>query len=998
MEIDKKYTIDFNQLSAYQLEYQEELKDTKSLGFVFRHKKSGARVCVISNDDNNKVFSIAFRTPPKDSTGVAHIIEHTVLCGSKNFPAKDPFIELAKGSLNTFLNAMTYSDKTMYPIASCNDKDFQNLMHVYMDAVFYPNIYNKREIFEQEGWHYELESRDDELTYNGIVYSEMKGAFSSPEQQLYREIQSSLYPDTAYGVESGGDPDYIPDLTYEDYLDFHRKYYHPSNSYIYLYGDVDVVEKLTWLDEAYLREYDTLQVDSKIQTQEAFGCKEIESFYSLSDSDKEENNTYLSFNAVIGTSLEVEQCIAFQVIESAILSSPGAPLKQALIEAGIGSDILSSFDNEILQPNFSIIAKGANKDQKNDFINIIQETLQKIVKEGINENSLRAAINVLEFRYREADFGQFPKGLLLGIQIMGSWLYDDSKAFAYMHGNEIFKQLKAKIGTGYYEELIDRYLLHSNHVTHFTLSPKNGLNREKEEALAKKLAAYKESLSEDEIDALITSTKHLQEYQETPSTKEELLKIPMLKREDISKEAPALYNEEKEIAGVPVLHHEVFTNGIAYIKCLFDISDIDEELLPYMNLLAAVLGYIDTKNYSFLELSNEINMHTGDMRTDFTVFNKKNDPEYYRPVFYFSTKLLYDEMAKAFELMREIIFESKLTDSKRLLEILKEIKSRLQMKMNSSGHNVAVDRALSYISQSGYYSDLTKGVRFYRFVTDLVDNFDEKKEQFSQNLSKLTKMIFNEMKLVVSITAEANGYETLKQVLPNFVNALNDGNDSLNPVMNGTKRTVNDVLKPAKYNFPVEKLNEGFTYSGQVQYVATCGNYIKAGFKSSGALKVLKTILGYDYLWNKVRVKGGAYGCMCSFSGIDGTSYIVSYRDPNLKETVEVYKNTKNYIENFEVDDRDMTKYIIGTMSSVDTPLTPMMKGSRSLNAYLCGVSHADIQKDRDDILSTTKEDIRNTAVIIDSVISENNLCVIGNEKKVANHKEMFYNVKPLLN
>lgn len=996
MGIDKKNKIDFEQLSAYHLEYQEDIKDTNSLGLVFRHKKSGARVCVISNDDDNKVFSIAFRTPPKDSTGVAHIIEHTVLCGSKNFPAKDPFIELAKGSLNTFLNAMTYSDKTMYPIASCNDKDFQNLMHVYMDAVFYPNIYNRKEIFEQEGWHYELDSKDDELTYNGIVYSEMKGAFSSPEQQLYREIQSSLYPDTAYGVESGGDPDFIPDLSYEEYLDFHRRYYHPSNSYIYLYGNLDVAEKLTWLDQAYLCEYDILKVDSMLKKQEPIGCKEVERFYSLSDSDKEENNTYLSFNAVIGSSLEVEQCMAFQVIESAILSSPGAPLKQALIEAGIGSDILSSFDNEILQPNFSIIAKNANKSQKDEFIRIINETLQKIVKEGINENSLKAAINVLEFRYREADFGQFPKGLLLGIQIMGSWLYDDSKAFAYMHGNEVFEQLKNKIGTGYYEELIERFLIHSNHVTHFTLSPKKGLTREKEDALAKKLASYKESLSEEEIDALVASTKHLQEYQETPSTKEELLKIPMLKREDIAKEAPELYNEEKEIDGIPVLHHEVFTNGIAYIKCLFDISDIPEELLPNLNLLSAVLGYIDTKNYSFLELSNEINMHTGDMRTDFSAFNKKNNPGYYRPVFYFSTKLLYDEMPKAFELMQEIIFESKLSDTKRLLEILKEIKSRLQMKMNSSGHNVAVDRALSYISQSGYYSDLTKGVRFYHFVADLVENFDNKKEQFVANLSKLSKLIFNETKLVVSITADQKGYEVLKNSLPNFVTALKDGNHT-QQVVDAKKRTINDVLKPASYNFPVEKLNEGFTYSGQVQYVATCGNYIKAGHQSSGSLKVLKTILGYDYLWNKVRVKGGAYGCMCSFSGLDGSSYIVSYRDPNLKETVDVYKNTKNYVESFEVDERDMTKYIIGTMSSVDTPLTPMMKGSRSLNSYMCGVSHSDIQKDRDEILNTTKEDIRKTAVIIDSVISENNLCVIGNEKKVANHKEMFYNVKPLL-
>lgn len=995
MKIDKKNISCLKELPAYLLEYEEDLKDCNSLGFVFRHKKSGARICVVSGEDNNKVFSIGFRTPPKDSTGVAHIIEHTVLCGSKNFPAKDPFIELAKGSLNTFLNAMTYSDKTMYPVASCNDKDFQNLMHVYMDAVFYPNIYYKKEIFEQEGWHYELNDKEDELTINGIVYSEMKGAFSSPEQQLYRGIQNSLFPDTAYGVESGGDPDYIPDLSYEEYLDFHRKYYHPSNSYIYLYGDMDVVEKLNWLDETYLSKFDTLKVDSEIKKQASFGTKDIESFYSLSENEKEENNTYLSYNAVIADTLDVVTATAFQIIESALLSSPGAPLKQALIEAGIGSDILSSYDNGILQPLFSIIAKNANKSQKDEFMKIIKETLEQIVRDGINENSLRAAINVLEFRYRESDFGQFPKGLLFGIQIMTSWLYDDNKAFVYMHGNEIFDQLKKKIGTGYYEELVKKYLLNSEHSTCFTLSPKKGLILEKEAELKEKLENYKKSLSENEIDELVASTKHLKEYQETPSTKEELLAIPMLSREDIEKKAPGLYNTEKNAEGIPVLHHEVFTNGIAYLRILFDMSHLEEEQLPYLNFLATVLGYIDTEDHSFLELSNEMNMHTGDMRSDITAFNVKNDPDQYRTAFYFTTKLLYHEMPKTLELIQEIILKSKLTDTKRLLEIIREIKSRLQMKMNSNGHTVAVDRALSYISESGYYNDLTKGIRYLRFIEDMEQNFDQKKEELVKQLLSLTKSIFNVNRMVISITAEEKGYQELCKNLGSFVNALsilNNGKEAKDE-----KRKVMDVLKPANYSFHVEKFNEGFSYSGQVQYVAACGNYIKSGFKSRGVLRVLKTILGYDYLWNNVRVKGGAYGCMCNLSGIDGSAYFVSYRDPNLKETVDIYKNIANYIENFEVDERDMTKYIIGTMSMVDTPLTPMMKGSRSLNAYLTGVKEEDIQKDRDEILRTSKEDIRSTAALVSAVIGEDNLCVIGNEKKIMENKELFYEIKPLL-
>lgn len=1002
MEDNKKLTKDVKSLNEYQLEYQEELKDINSLGYVLRHKKSGARICVLSNDDNNKVFSVGFRTPPKDSTGVAHIIEHTVLCGSKNFPAKDPFIELAKGSLNTFLNAMTYSDKTIYPVASCNDKDFQNLMHVYMDAVFYPNIYHKKEIFEQEGWHFELNSKEDELTYNGIVYSEMKGAFSSPEQQLYREIQASLYPDNAYGVESGGNPDFIPDLTYEDYLDFHRKYYHPSNSYIYLYGDMDIVSKLEWLDKEYLSEFEAIHVDSALSEQPELGIRDVENYYSLSDNEEVEENTYLSFNAMVGTFAEVEQCVAFQVIEYALLSSTGAPLKQALLEAGIGKDILSSFDSEILQPNFSIIAKNANIEQKDDFKKVILDNLNKIVKEGVNENSIRAAINVLEFRYREADYGQFPKGLLYGIHVMGSWLYDDSKAFSYMHGNQIFEDLKNKIGTGYYEKLIETYLIHSNHATYFTLAPKKGLNKEKEEELEKKLSDYKNSLSEEEIEKIIADTKHLKEYQEIPSTKEELERIPMLAREDIGKKSFPLYNKEKEVDGIPVLHHEVFTNGIAYVKCLFDVSQVEEELLPYLNLLASVLGSVDTKNYSFLELSNEVNINTGEMKSDLTIFNKKNDAEYYRTVFYFNSKLLYSKMPKAFELLKEMILYSNFSDTKRLLEIIKEIKSRLQMRMNSSGHNVSVDRALSYLSESGYYVDVTKGIRYYQFIADLEAHFEEKKDTLVANLTKLSKEIFHPALMGISITAEDEGFTLLSKELKNFTDAIlvNGTEDAGVTALNKgqlSKRSFNDTFKQASYPFPVEKLNEGFKYSGQVQYVATCGNYLKAGYEPTGYLKVLKTILGYDYLWNNVRVKGGAYGCMCNFSGIDGTSYFVSYRDPNLKETVQVYKGITDYVKNFTVDDRDMTKYIIGTMSSVDTPLTPMMKGSRSLNAYLCGVTEADIQKEREEILSTSQEDIRKTAGIIAAVLAEDAICAIGNEKKIEDNKDLFKELKPLM-
>ncbi|MDE5866332.1 MAG: insulinase family protein, partial [Lachnospiraceae bacterium] len=460
------------QLQAYTILEKKEIKEQNSLAYLMKHNKTGARIVLLSNDDNNKVFYIGFRTPPKDSTGVAHIIEHSVLCGSDKFPVKDPFIELAKGSLNTFLNAMTYPDKTVYPVASCNDKDFHNLMDVYLDAVFHPNIYHEEKIFKQEGWHYEMESIDDDLTINGVVYNEMKGAYSSPDEVLAREIMNSLYPNTSYAVESGGDPDVIPELTYEDFLAFHKKYYHPSNSYIYLYGDMDMAEKLTFLDEAYLSKYDALEVDSKLASEPAFE-KPVSVYkeYPIMESESEKDNTYLSYNISFGNNLDKEQYIAFQVLDYALCSAPGAPLKQALIDKGIGKDIESTYENGIKQPYFSIVAKNANKEQLSQFTDTIEEMLEKLAMQGLDKKALQAGLNYYEFKFREADFGSFPKGLIFGLQVLDSWLYDDSMPFIHIEANETFKALKKAIDTDYYEKMIQKNLLKNNHRTIVVVEP-----------------------------------------------------------------------------------------------------------------------------------------------------------------------------------------------------------------------------------------------------------------------------------------------------------------------------------------------------------------------------------------------------------------------------------------------------------------------------------------------------------------------------------------------
>lgn len=972
--------------SSYECIFEEKLEDLNGIGKVLMHKKTGARVALVANDDKNKVFSIGFRTPPKNSTGVAHILEHSVLCGSKNFPAKDPFVELAKGSLNTFLNAMTYPDKTVYPVASINDQDFKNLMHVYMDAVLYPNIYQRKEIFLQEGWHYELEDEASELKINGVVYNEMKGAFSSPESQIFRLIQNSLFPDTTYGVESGGDPDFIPELSYEEFIEFHQTYYHPSNSYIYLYGDMDFEERLNWLDKEYLNQYDRLEVDSVVKKQQSFqSMREVEAYYSLGEEDTANENTYLSYNFVIGNSLDKELGLALQVLDYVLLQAPGAPVKQALLDAEIGRDIIGGSEEEILQPVFMIIAKNSEAEKKDKMIAVVRDVLSELVANGLEEKSLRAAINFYEFKYREADYGPFPKGLLYGLRAMSSWLHDDSKPFLHLKDSAGYTFLKDKIGTGYYERIIKEYFLENTHASTVILKPKKGLNSEKEEALRSRLAAYKTSLSKDQISQIVKDTVGLKEYQDIPSTKEELEKIPLLTREDIEKKIEPLHNDEHTIGGVKVIHHNVYTNKIAYLRLLFQVKSVPKELLPYASLLSLVLGYVDTDNYTYLDLSNEVNIHTGGISTGIRSFSVKGSTGDYIPVFEFTTKVLYDKLAESFRLIEEMLYRTRFEDKKRLKEIVDEAKSRLQMGLNTSGHSAAIDRATSYYSQHGLFKEITTGITLYKFIEELADNFATKADNAIAKMKELMQMIFTKENLLISITSDEEGYKRFEEKLPSFTDHL-----SLKADSKLFEAYDTSSLKPVC-------LNEGFKTAMQVQYVARAGNFLKVGINYTGAMKVLKTILSYDYLWNNVRVKGGAYGAFCGFSGVDGDGYFASYRDPNLRETNNIYEKAVDYVRSFSADERDITKYIIGTFSSLDAPLTPQAKGRRSLSMYLGEITEADLQKERDEVLQVTVEDIRALDKAVQAVLEAGNICVIGSEEKINANKDMFKEVKNLM-
>lgn len=967
-------------LAEYEILDEHRVEDVQSDGFILRHKKSGARIAILSNNDDNKVFYIGFRTPPEDETGVPHIIEHTTLCGSKKFPVKDPFIELAKGSLNTFLNAMTYPDKTVYPVASCNDQDFKNLMDVYLDAVFNPNITKYEEIFKQEGWHYELTGKDDELKINGVVYNEMKGAYSSPDEVLSSQIYRSLFPDNTYSKDSGGNPEYIPKLTYEAYLDFYHKYYHPSNSYIYLYGDMDVVERLEWLDKDYLSLYDYKKVNSEINKQPAFDeIKNVEAQYSITMDDSQENKTYLSYNRVVGDTLDEMLYQAFDVLDYALVSSPGAPVKQALIDAGIGDDVYGSYDAGILQPVFSFVAKNANASQADEFESIIENTLKEVVKTGINKEALLAGINSSEFKFREADFGQFPKGLLFGLNCLDSWLFDDMKPFIHLECLGTFAKLRKAVDTDYFEKLIQEYLLDNTHGSSVTVKPKRGLGNEREEALAKELSDYKASLSDEEIKKLIEDTEHLKKYQEEPSSDEDLRKLPMLTRADMKKNAMPFSNIEDELLDVKVVRHDIESNGIDYISFLFDAGDFAQSELGYLGFFTNALGLVSTEKYSYTDLANATNIYTGGISTGTASHPDIKDRNNFVFKFEVKLKVLEKNLDKALELMEQMLLSSDFTDTKRLGELVAQIKARLQANLSSSGHLVAAMRSMSSFSRYALYQDELKGIAFYRSICRIEKELSESPKSVSDKLAAIAKKLFARNRMLISFTGNNEAYCNAKPSLEKVI----AGFDKMSAVGN-----------QAEVHFNTAK--EAFIDASQIQYVAKTGDFICEGYEYTGALRLLRIILSYDYLWINVRVKGGAYGCMNTFLR-SGESYFVSYRDPNLSDTLDVYDRIPEYIKSFSPDERDMTKYIIGTFSALDTPMNPEAKGSRSLSAYLEGITYEQIQKERNEILNAQPEDIRRLADLVEAVLKKDSICVIGNENMIKESAGLFENVEKLI-
>lgn len=951
------------------------VKEVNAECFYFEHVNSGAKLFKIAAEDANKFFSISFKTDPESDCGTPHIMEHSLLNGSKNFPVKSPYDELRKGSLSTFMNAFTGDDLTCFPIASMNEKDYFNLMHVYLDAVFNPRIYDDPRILKQEGWHYELEDVDGSLTYKGVVYNEMKGAFSNPTRELSYQIDKNLFPDNGYRFSSGGYPSAIPKLTYSAFLDYHRKYYHPCNSYILLYGSADLDKELAFIDKEYLSNYSKAVRPVTFPLQKPFSKrKEVTGQYPVTEGSDTQNQTYLSLNFVAGLNTDRALVMALNTLSDVLINQESAPVRLALQEAGIGKDVSASVD-EFQQNVFHIIVQNANAPDKDKFRDIVMQTLKNVVENGIDKKAVEGSINRTEFLLREGNTPQ--KGLVYNFQILPGWFFADDPYLTLEYEKPLAK-VKTALETNYLESIIQKYILDNPHALLFVMEPKPGLENENNARIKDELDKYEATLSEQGKESLVEETQELIEYQKAEDSPEALATIPVLKLEDVNPEATWYQANEEKISGVRVLHYNDFTNSIVYVRLLFDARVLPQELIPYAALLTEVLGSQNTENYSYGELDKGLNIHTGDFSAFLTNYYENNNDETFMPKFVINSKTMNVKLDILFKLIDEVINRTRLTDTDRLKTIVTRLQSQLDEQVKQNGYAYAQRRLISYFNNSGMFNELTNGIEYYWFVTKLANNFDSMKKDIADNLIKTAALLFTKDNLIATVTCEDDDYPTYVNNLNTFVNTLPNGKADYNV-----------------WELNPEPKNEGFLTPSKVQYVIEGYNFKKLGYQWSGKMQVLSRMLSRDYLQNRVRVIGGAYGGFSIFTE-NGLILFNSYRDPNLKETLDNYNGIINYIDELNFSKDEVTKYIIGTIASIDNPYTPSQKGNIAVQYYLEKTSKEDVQKERDEILSTTLNDIQGMKKMMVDVLNKNAFCVYGNEEKIQSQKDLFGEIEKL--
>lgn len=950
-------------IKNYLLQEAKYIKEIDSDAIIYIHKKTKAKILLMSNKDPHKSFCIGFRTPPSDSTGVAHIIEHSVLCGSEKYPLKDPFVELAKGSLNTYLNAMTYPDKTLYPISSQNDKDFHNLMDVYLDAVFFPNIYKQKEIMMQEGWRYHLENAEDPIEYKGVVYNEMKGAFSSPEEIGFRMIKETLFPDTTYANESGGAPKDIPNLSYEAFIDFHKTYYHPSNAYICLYGDMDIEETLSYLDEAYLSRFDYLKIDSQIQKQEPFkSVIDKKGYYSASEG--KENGLFLSYNLVVDEVIHRETMLAMSILEYVLLDTPASPLKKALIAEGIGEDVYGAFQTHLKQPVFSIVAKNVAPEKEARFYTLIEEVLTKLSTEGLPEHLLKGALQVKEFELREGDSSGYSKGLFYALAAMKSWIHDASP-FIYLEYEKLLNDLKSTQGTGYFENLIKQYLLNNTHASKVVLYPKVGLEKEIEDAVTEKLEAYKKSLSDTQINALIEETKAFNAFQAKEDGEEAVSCIPLLAKEDLRRKAKYPVFTTKKLKDTEYIITPLFTNKIAYINWYIKLEGIEDKYVPYLGMIVGMLGKLDTANFDYESLSSYMDEHIGSMSYHIQALNNTKKEDYYLPIFSIQSKALLGEVGEQTKLMKEVLLNTNFENKERLLEIIREMKALMESSISGDGHRVAYGRLLSHLSNAEHFEEKARGLTFYHFVCDVEKNWETVQDETVRMLKEAYAFLANRNRLIVGLTVDKEAVDQVVDCIEEVINQLPE-----------------QEVASLNLDFKITEEKEALIYPSNVNYVATGYNFKALGYEYHGGLQMLKTILSMNYLWTKVRVQNGAYGCFCDFRK-SGNMFFVSYRDPNLDQTLAIYKEVAQFVETLELTERENLQYLIGTISQMDFPFTPASEGKTAQIYYLMDVKEEELQNTRDQLFATDNAVLRSFAPMIKACLDKEYYCVFANTQSI---------------
>jgi hypothetical protein len=952
------------ELHGFELIKEVVVTEINSTVNLYKHKKSGAEVMSITNDDENKVFGVTFRTPPSDSTGLPHIMEHSVLCGSRKYPVKEPFVELVKGSLNTFLNAFTYPDKTCYPVASTNLQDFYNLVDVYLDAVFFPLI--TPQTLMQEGWHYELNNIDDELTFKGVVYNEMKGAYSSPDDILGDESQMQLLPDTPYGFQSGGDPECIPDLTYEQFKQFHQTYYHPSNARIYFYGDDDPDVRLKLLNE-YLNDFDQIQFNTLPNLQNNFSHPIKKVIPYDSGEDLENAKAYLTMNWLLPEGNNPALVLRLGILEHILLGTPASPLRKILIESGLGEDVVGrGLMEEMRQMAFSTGMRGIELSNVEMVEDLIISSLANIVKEGIDPKTIEASLNTIEFNLRENNTGPYPRGLIVMLRTLSAWIYDRDP-IAPLAFQAHLDSIKSDLENGRFkfEKLIQQYLVDNPHRVTVILTPDSTIGIKRIEKEKNRLHESRAGFSDGDLKRILQETKDLKNRQETPDSAKALAMIPMLKKEDLDPKIKELPNQVIQTNPSTILFHDLFTSEILYFDLGFNLKAITPKHLPYMRLFMRALLEMGTKKETFVELIQRIGRETGGI--NHSLFTSQLANQKGLSAFLFlRAKVMANKTQSLLSILEDILLIPNFRDKERMRQILTEEKSSMEAGIIPSGHRVVNNRLKAQYSQSAWMTEQMSGIDYLFFIRELITQFDQNWEAIVDILEDIRKILFTQNNLIVNATIDKENWLTVEPEVKRFLERLPFKNDAVKEWTSNNSR-----------------INEGLVIPSQVNFVGKGGNLFELGYKDHGSMNVITQYLRGTWLWDKIRVQGGAYGGFCAFDRFSGIFTYLSYRDPNIVSTLENYDLTWQFLSNFELSEPELTKSIIGAIGELDAYQLPDAKGYSAMLRYLIGITDEDRQKFRDELLSTSLSDFRNFGQILEGLTTSASTIVLGSQDAI---------------